>query len=159
VKIKYLFIIAALFLSASAYSQSLVLDVTYSRWENDLNKTTSTESYSVVGSSLMYSIDYGGKSMPGEIDEKKECTLLQYNQERIIKSIYDNKINRDEAVYRKERMGDENLFMLKITVNLVLDGTAYSILLEGESNLVMDNSSYLNVIKFIKDLRSITRDC
>ncbi len=146
-------------LGASVCSQPLVLDVSYSRWENDLNKTTRDETYSIVGTSIIYGLDYGGKSMPNEIDEKKECSLQQYAYERLIKEIYDNKINRNETIYRKERMSAENIFYLKITVNLILDGTAYSILLEGESNLVMDNQAYLDVISFIKELRILVRDC
>lgn len=159
-KLKYVLAVLVLSLiTVSAYSQPLVLDVSYSRWENDLNKTSRTETFSVVGSSLIYDVDYSGKSMPGEMDERKECTMGQNAYDELLKSIMDNKINRDEAIYRKERMSDDNIFMMKLTVNLVLEGTAYSILLEGESNLVMDNKTYLDAIKFIKDLRSITRDC
>lgn len=158
IKIKPLVFLFILF-GVSVYSQPLVLDVTYSRSENDANKTTRDEIYSVVGSSMIYSLDYGGKSMPNEIDEKKECSLQQIVYERLIKEIYDNKINRNETIYLKERMSDENIFYLKLSVNLILDGTAYSILLEGESNLVMDNKAYLDVIAFIKELRSIVRGC
>jgi hypothetical protein len=158
IKIKQLVFLFILFV-ASVHSQPLVLDVTYSRWENDANKTTRDEIYSVVGSSMIYSLDYGGKSMPNEIDEKKECSLQQIVYERLIKEIYDNKINRNETIYLKERMSGENIFYLKLSVNLILDGTAYSILLEGESNLVMDNKAYLDVISFIKELRSIVRGC
>lgn len=141
------------------FSQSFVMDLTYTRWENDLNKTYRSETYSVSGRTLTYGLDYEGKSMPNEVDEAKTCELQNLAYEQLLKAVYNNKLNRDEFIYRKERRENDNVFYLKISLSLVIDGIATSILLDGESNLVMDNKTYLDLIKFIKELRVITRDC
>ena len=152
-----IFIIAVLPLSV--FTQSFVMDLTYTRWENDLNKTYRSETYSVSGKTLSYGLDYEGKSMPNEIDESKSCELTNFAYEQLIKAVYNNKLNRDETIYRKERKENDNVFYLKLSLSLVIDGSATSILLDGESNLVMDNKTYQDLIKFIKELRIITRDC
>jgi hypothetical protein len=147
-------------LSSVSLGQSLKLDVTYTRSENDLNKSKRTEMFSISGRSSSYSLEYEGKVMPGEMNEAGGCEpLSDYAYQRIIKSINDNKLNVNEAVYRKERLGGEGIFYLTISVGLVLDGVPYSISIDGEANLVMDSKIYLNVINLIKDLRKILREC
>lgn len=148
-----------LFFAASVFSQSFNLEVYYSRADNDLNKTIRTETYSISGKSMVYGLDYEGKSMPNEIDEAKTCELTQLAFEKIMKSIADNKINRDETIYRNESVYDTRDFYLNLKVSLIIDGVPTTIHLEGESNRVMDNKVYLNVISFIKDLRVAARDC
>lgn len=155
---KILIVVIAV-LPLSVFSQSFVMDLTYTRWENDLNKTYRSETYSVSGKTLSYGLDYEGKSMPNEVDEAKSCELSNLAYEQLIKAVYDNKLNRDESVYRKERRETDNVFYMKISLSLVIDGNTTTILLDGESNLVMDNKTYQDLIKFIKELRVITRDC
>lgn len=155
----YIAVLLFLLTGGALYSQSFNMDVTYTRWENDLNKTYRSEIYSVSGRTFAYGLDYEGKSMPNEIDEAKSCELQNLAYDQLIKAVYDNKVNRDETIYRRERKEKDNVFYLKISVNIVMDGVSTSILLEGESNLVMDNKTYQDVIKFIKELRVISRDC
>lgn len=156
--LKYIPVFLLVF-AASVFSQTFNLEVYYSRADNDLNKTIRTETYSISGRSMVYSLDYEGKSMPNEIDEKKECELSNLSFDRVLKSIADNKIARDESIYHNESVYHGKEFYLKITIRLVMDGAPTTILLEGESNRVMDNKIYLDVIDFIKDLRVAARDC
>lgn len=156
-KLKYFLLFAFLFVSYNISSQGLNIELSYMRWENDLNKTSREETYSIYGKTINYTLNYEGKSMPSEVDENKSCEMMAYSYDELIKAINDNKVNRDEYFYRKER--NESLFYLKISLNIVLNGVSTSILLEGESNLVMDEKAYLDVIDFIKELRRIAARC
>ena len=156
---KTLFASLMLLLTTSVFSQYITLDVSYYRAENDHNRSTRTEKFSISGYTSSYSIDYTGRSMPNEIDEVKNCELSTAALGSITKSIEDNKISRDESIYAKERTVGEGLFYIVISVKLVYSGVATEILLDGESNLIMENKAYRDVIALIKDLRKIIRDC
>lgn len=158
-KLLFMALLILMLFSAAAFSQSLRLDITYTRSENDLNRSKRTEIFSIYGKSASYSLEYEGKVMPGEMNRLKECELTDYSYEQIIKSITNNSVNVNESVYRKERLDGEGIFYLMLSVGLVLDGTPYSIVLDGEANLVMDNKVYLRVINFIKELRKIVDEC
>jgi hypothetical protein len=146
-------------ISVNTFSQSLVLDVSYYKSENDKNRSTRTEKISVTGSESSYSIDYTGRSMPNEINEVKNCNLSQAAMDEVFKSIESNKISRDVSFYAKERTNGEGTFYLIISVKMTYNGVTTEILLDGEANLIMENKAYRDVIDFIKDLRKIIRDC
>ncbi len=156
---KTLFFTVMLLFSTSIFSQYIVLDVSYYRSENDQNRSTRTEKFSISGYSSTYSIDYTGRSMPNEIDELKNCELTQTAIESVAKSIEVNRISRDESIYAKERTIGDGTFYLLISVKLVYNGVATEILLDGESNLIMENKAYRDVIELVKDLRKIIKDC
>ena len=146
-------------LTAPLFSQSFILDVSYYRAENDMNRTTRTETFSVSGYASAYSIKYGGKVMPNEQNEEKTCDLSQASLDEILASVKDNKIAQNEVFYAKEKTNGAETFYLTIKVNMVLDGSPYEIILDGEANLVKGNKMYLKVIELIKDLRRIIKNC
>ncbi len=151
--------VIVLFLTASIYSQSLVLDIEYKRTENDQNRSSRIEKFTVYSNTSSYTVEYTGKHMPNEGNEAKTCDLTNAALNEVIQSIQDNKVAVNESFYAKERTNGESLFYLVISVKMVYDGTPYEILLDGESNLVMENKNYLHVIELIKDLRRIIKNC
>ncbi|MEO8515007.1 MAG: hypothetical protein ABI543_15725 [Ignavibacteria bacterium] len=156
---KRIIILLAFIFVSSVFSQSLVLDISYLRIENDKNRSTRTEKFSILSSSSSYTLEYTGKWMPNEGNEVKNCDLSSAALNDIVKSVQDNKVAVNESFYAKERTNGESLFYVIISVKMVYDGTPYEILLDGESNLVMENRNYIHVIELIKDLRRIIKDC
>ncbi len=156
---KNIIVLVSFFFVSSVFSQSLMLEISYSRIENDKNKSTRTEKFSILSSSSSYTLEYTGKSMPNEGNEVKNCELSTAAINDIMKSVQDNKVAVNESFYAKERTNGEGIFYLVISVKMVYDGTPYDILLDGEANLVMENKVYLHVIELIKDLRRIIKDC
>lgn len=156
---KKIILFIALLFTATLYSQSLVLDIEYKRIENDQNRSSRTEKFSVLSNTSSYTVEYTGKYMPNESNQAKTCDLSSASLNEVIQSIQDNKVAVNESFYAKERTNGESLFYLTISVKMVYDGTPYEILLDGESNLVMENKNYLHVIELIKDLRRIIKNC
>ncbi len=156
---KNIIVLLSFIFISSVFSQTLVLDISYQRIENDKNKSTRTEKFSILSSSSSYTLEYTGKSMPNEGNEIKNCDLSSASVNDIMKSIQDNKVAVNESFYAKERTNGEGIFYLVISVKMVYDGIPYDILLDGEANLVMENKIYLHVIELIKDLRRIIKDC
>lgn len=155
---KIIVLLSFVFVS-SLFSQSLVLDIEYKRIENDKNKSSRTEKFTILSNSSSYTVEYTGKTMPNEGNVVKNCDLSTAALNDVLKSIQDNKVAVNESFYAKERTDGEGIFYLVITVKMVYDGTPYEILLDGEANLVMENKVYLHVIELIKDLRRIIKDC
>lgn len=151
--------IAVLLFAVSINSQSLQLDISYYRAENDMNRSTRTETFSISGMTSSYSIKYTGRVLPNEADENKNCDLSQNAYDEILTSIKDNKAADNEVYYAKEKTNGAETFYIVIKVNMILDGTPYEIILDGEANLVKGNRMYLKVIELIKDLRRIIRNC
>ena len=156
---KNIIVLLSFIFVTSVFSQSLVLDISYYRAENDRNKSSRTEKFSLVGSTSSYTIEYTGETMPNEGNEVKNCELTQVKVDEILNSIRSNKVSVNETFYGKERIIGEGMVYLVINVKMVYDGTPYEILLDGEANLVMGNKIYLHVIELIKDLRRIIKDC
>jgi hypothetical protein len=156
---KKLFVLAAFLITSSLFAQSLVLEISYYKTENDGNRSTRLEKFSIVGNTSAYSIEYTGETMPNEGNELKNCELSPLKVDEILTSIKDNKAAVNETYYGKESIIGKGMIYLVITVKMVYDGTPYDILLDGEANLVMGNKVYLRVIELIKDLRRIIKDC
>lgn len=156
---KKIIVLLAFLVTSTLFSQSLVLDITYTRIENDKNRSTRTETFSINGSSSAYSLKYDGRVLPNEMDEQKVCELTQNAVNEISSSISENKVAANESFYAKEKTNGEGTFYLLMKVNMVYDGTPYEIILDGEANLVMGNKMYLKVIELIKDLRRIIKNC
>ena len=156
---KKLFVLAAFLITSSLFAQSLVLEISYYKTENDGNKSTRLEKFSIMGNTSAYSIEYTGETMPNEGNELKNCELSPLKVDEILTSIKDNKAAVNETYYGKESIIGKGMIYLVITVKMVYDGTPYDILLDGEANLVMGNKVYLRVIELIKDLRRIIKDC
>lgn len=156
---KKIIVLLALLITTTIFSQSLVLDISYTRVENDKNRSTRTETFSINGSSSAYSLKYDGRVLPNEMDEQKICELTQNAVNEIATSISDNKVAVNETFYAKEKTNGESTFYLIIKVNMVYDGSPYEIILDGEANLVMGNKVYLKVIELVKDLRRIIKNC
>lgn len=154
-----LLILTAFLLTSSLLSQSLVLEISYYKTENDGNKSTRLEKFSITGSTSAYSVEYTGETMPNEGNELKNCELSPLKIDEIMSSIKDNKAAVNETFYGKESIIGKGMIYLVISVKMVYDGTPYDILLDGEANLVMGNKVYLRVIELIKDLRRIIKDC
>lgn len=146
-------------LTGSLSAQYFDLSVSYLKKENDRNNSERLESFSVSGRTASYSVEYKGKSMPGEVNETKNCNLSDYSFNSIINSVTANKIKQNVTVYRKEKIDGENIMYLVISAALVMDGETYTISLDGEANLVMGENIYRNVIDLIKDLRKIIKEC
>ena len=155
---KLLFLVLFL-IATTVYSQSLVLEISYYKTENDGNKSTRLEKFSITGSTSAYSVEYTGETMPNEGNELKNCELSPLKIDEIMSSIKDNKAAVNETFYGKESIIGTGMIYLVISVKMVYDGTPYDILLDGEANLVMGNKVYLRVIELIKDLRRIIKDC
>lgn len=156
---KKIIVLFVFLVTSTVLSQSLVLDISYTRIENDRNRSTRTETFSINGSSSAYSLKYDGRVLPNEMDEVKVCELTQNAVNDIVTSINDNKVAANETFYAKEKTNGEGTFYLLIKVNMVYDGTPYEIIMDGEANLVMENKMYLKVIELIKDLRRIIKNC
>jgi len=156
---KKLFVLAAFLITSSLFAQSLILEISYYKTENDGNKSTRLEKFSITGNTSAYSIEYTGETMPNEGNELKNCELSPLKVDEILTSIKDNKAAVNETFYGKESIIGKGMIYLIITVKMVYDGTPYDILLDGEANLVMGNKIYLRVIELIKDLRRIIKDC
>ena len=156
---KNLFVLAAFLITSSLFAQSLILEISYYKTENDGNKSTRLEKFSITGNTSAYSIEYTGETMPNEGNELKNCELSPLKVDEILTSIKDNKAAVNETYYGKESIIGKGMIYLVITVKMVYDGTPYDILLDGEANLVMGNKVYLRVIELIKDLRRIIKDC
>jgi len=156
---KNLFVLAAFLITSSLFAQSLILEISYYKTENDGNKSTRLEKFSITGNTSAYSIEYTGETMPNEGNELKNCELSPLKVDEILTSIKDNKAAVNETFYGKESIIGKGMIYLIITVKMVYDGTPYDILLDGEANLVMGNKIYLRVIELIKDLRRIIKDC
>ena len=156
---KKLFVLAAFLITSSLFAQSLILEISYYKTENDGNKSTRLEKFSITGNTSAYSIEYTGETMPNEGNELKNCELSPLKVDEILTSIKENKAAVNETYYGKESIIGKGMIYLVITVKMVYDGTPYDILLDGEANLVMGNKVYLRVIELIKDLRRIIKDC
>lgn len=156
---KKIIVLLSFILVPSLFSQSLVLDISYTRVENDKNRSTRIEKFSILNSSSSFTLDYTGKYMPNEGNEVKNCELSTASINDVVKSIQDNKVAVNESFYAKEKTNGEGTFYLIISVKMIYDDTPYEIILDGEANLVMERKIYLNVIELIKDLRRIIKNC
>lgn len=152
-------ILTAFLLSASLFSQSLVLEISYYKAENDGNRSSRLEKFSITGSTSAYSVEYTGETMPNEGNELKNCELSPLKVDEIMSSIKENNAAVNETFYGKESIIGNGMIYLVISVKMMYEGTPYDILLDGEANLVMGNKVYLRVIELIKDLRRIIKDC
>lgn len=152
-------ILTAFLLSASLFSQSLILEISYYKAENDGNRSSRLEKFSITGSTSAYSVEYTGETMPNEGNELKNCELSPLKIDEIMTSIKENKADVNETFYGKENIIGNGIIYLVISVKMMYEGTPYDILLDGEANLVMGNKVYLRVIELIKDLRRIIKDC
>lgn len=156
---KKIIVLTAFLVTSTLFSQSLVLEVSYYKTENDGNNSTRLEKFSITGSTSAYSVEYTGEIMPNEGNELKNCELSPLKVDEILSSIKDNKAAVNETFYGKERIIGSGMIYLVISVKMVYEGTPYDILLDGEANLVMGNKVYTRVIELIKDLRRIIKDC
>jgi len=154
-----LLILTAFLLTASVFSQPLVLEISYYKAENDGNRSSRLEKFSITGSTSAYSVEYTGETMPNEGNELKNCELSPLKVDEIMSSIKENKAAVNETFYGKENIIGNGIIYLVISVKMMYEGTPYDILLDGEANLVMGNKVYLRVIELIKDLRRIIKDC
>ncbi len=156
---KKFIVLLALLVTTTILSQSLVLEISYYKTENDGNRSTRLEKFSIAGTTSAYSVEYTGEILPNEGNELKNCELSPLKVDEILSSIKDNKAAVNETFYGKESIIGKGMIYLVISVKMVLDGTQYDILLDGEANLVMGNKVYLRVIELIKDLRRVIKDC
>lgn len=152
-------ILSLLLFTSTILSQSLILDISYYWAENDLNRTTRTEKFSLSGNSSAYSIKYEGKAMPNESDEEKSCELSSGALNEIINSVKDNKVLENEVYYAKEKTNGAETFYIVLKANITYEGTPYEIILDGEANLVKGNKMYLRLIELVKDLRRVIKNC
>lgn len=152
-------ILTLVLFATSIFPQGLILDISYYWAENDMNRTTRTETFSISGYSSSYSLKYNGKAMPNETDEEKTCELTSNALNEIINSISDNKVLQNEVYYAKEKTNGAETFYIILKANITYDGTPYEIILDGEANLVKGNKMYLRLIELIKDLRRVIKNC
>ncbi|MCC6865162.1 MAG: hypothetical protein IT280_03275 [Ignavibacteria bacterium] len=156
---KIIIAVILLFTASTVYSQSLVLDISYYRAENDMNKSSRTETFSINGYNSAYTLAYTGRVLPNEADEIKTCELSTNALDEVISSINQNNAADNEVFYAKEKTNGSETFYIIIKVKMIYNGTTYEIILDGEANLVKGNRMYLNVIGLIKDLRRIIKNC
>ncbi|MBE2226484.1 MAG: hypothetical protein IAE93_04055 [Ignavibacteria bacterium] len=156
---KKLLVLTVFLFASTLFSQSLVLEISYYKTENDGNRSTRLEKFSIIGSTSAYSIEYTGQTMPNEGNELKNCELSPLKVDEILTSIKENKAAVNETFYGKESIIGKGMIYLVINVKMVYDGTPYDILLDGDAGLVMGNKVYPRVIELIKDLRRIIKDC
>ncbi len=159
-KLVYIFLIVFFAFNKISYSQQPFLTIYYYYAEKSKDSHSSTENFSINGSSVLYSVKYSGRRGPDQKDEVKTCTLSNEQLEKINKTIKDKHLNVTDSVIINN--GDHNSgyqVNATIIITLIRSGKTTRTKAKGKPSDLAEKPLYKNSLYLFRIIKDMVKLC
>ncbi len=149
-------IFGALMLQYSvATAQTFSLSISYYTAEKSKDSHSTTESISINGTAVVYSVKYTGRRGPDQTDETKSCVFTSEQITKIQKTITSKNLNvTDSLIINSTAMSS-----VAISISMTKDGKATKIKVKGSSQGLIGKLLYKNSLYLISMVEKMLERC